>query len=142
MEREKLDKPGPSSRKRNRPDWALAYDKSGEEGMSPRQERRNSDRVSRIRVCLYEIADLSSNETFEVSEGRALTLNMSSGGLLLKLPQPVGERQVFEIKAPSLADEIRTTKLVEVRWTRPLRVNVHTTMHLAGVKLLFEPPSD
>ena len=54
----------------------------------------------------------------------------------------VGERQVFEIKVPSLADEMRTTKVVEVRWTRPLPVNVHTTMHLAGVKFLFEPPSN
>lgn len=110
--------------------------------MTPRQERRDSDRVSRIRVCLYELANLLSNDTVEVSEGRALTLNMSSGGLLLMLPQSVGERQVFEIKVPSLADEIRTTKLVEVRWTRPLPVNVHTTMHLAGVKFLFEPPSN
>src|SRR5262245_35157062 len=134
MEQEKLEKPGLHSRKRNCPDCALAEDKSGELEMSQQQERRDSDRVSPIRVCLFELANLLSNDTVEASEGRALTLNMSSGGLLLMLPRSVGERQVFEIKAPSLTDETRSTKLVEVRWTRPLPVNVHTTMHLVGVK--------
>jgi len=86
MEREKLGKLGPYSRTRNRPDCALAYDKSGEVETSPRQERRDSDLFSCIRVCLYEQANLLSNDTVEVSEGRALTLNMSSGGLLLMMP--------------------------------------------------------
>jgi hypothetical protein len=56
------------------------------------------------------------------------------------LPQPVDEKQIFEIKAPSEADKKRATRLVEVCWTRPLPVTDRTTMHLAGVKLLFEPP--
>ena len=109
--------------------------------MPSQQERRDSERISRVRLCPYELTKFSSGDLAELSEGRALTINMSLGGLLLLLPQPVSDRQVFEINSPSAMDETRKTKLVEVRWTRPLPVTVHSTMHLAGVRLLFEPPS-
>lgn len=108
--------------------------------MALQQERRESERASRIRSCTYELSKVSGSDTVELSEGRACTINMSSGGMLLLLPQAVGERQVFEINAPSVADEEHTTKVVEVCWTRPLPVSAHITMHLAGVRFLFEPP--
>lgn len=110
--------------------------------MHTQQERRGGNRVSCIRVCPYELTERSSTNGLELSEGRAFTINKSVGGMLLLLPQTVGERQVFEIKAPSIAAEQETTKLVEVRWTRPLPVRGHTTMYLAGVKYLFEAPSN
>lgn len=108
--------------------------------MALQQERRESERASRIRSCTYELSKVSGSDTVELSEGRACTINMSSGGMLLLLPQVVGERQVFEINAPSVTDEELTTKVVEVCWTRPLPVSPHITMHLAGVRFLFEPP--
>lgn len=112
--------------------------------MAPQQERRESERVSRIRPCTYELSKFSGSDTVELSEGHAFTINMSSGGMLLLLSQVVGERQVFEITAPSLADEEHTTKVVEICWTRPLPVSTHITMitmQLAGVRFLFEPPT-
>ena len=110
--------------------------------MSTQQERRDSERVSCIRICPYELTKFSSGDQAEYSEGRAISINMSSGGLLLLLPQAIGERQIFEIKAPSVADQKHSTKLVEVCWTHPLPVNVRNTMHVAGVRFLFEPPSN
>ena len=58
---------------------------------------------------------------------------------MLLLPQPVPEKHVFEITAHSVADEKKTTKLVQVRWTRPLAVT-GDLLHLAGVKFFFELP--
>jgi c-di-GMP-binding flagellar brake protein YcgR len=107
--------------------------------MALQQERRDSERASRIRPCTYELSMFSDRATVEILEGRALTINISRGGMLLLLPQVVAERQVFEITAPSLADEEHTTKVVEVCWTRPLPVSAQITMHLAGVRFLFEP---
>ena len=104
------------------------------------QDRRNSERVRSIQVCPYELTKFSRKDKVALSKGRGFTINVSVGGLLLLLPQAVDEKQVFEIKAPSVADKRRDTRLVEVCWTHPLPVTVRTTMHLAGVRLLFEPP--
>lgn len=105
----------------------------------PTNERRDSERVARVALCPYELTKFSSSSRVDLSEGHAITLNISVGGMLLLLPQAVTERHVFEITAGIIADEKPTTKLVEVRWTRPLSVIGHT-LHLAGVRVLFEPP--
>jgi len=103
------------------------------------QERRESERVSCVGMCSYELSQLLGTDRVDLSEGCAITLNISVGGMLLLLPQAVSERNVFEITAPSVANEKHRTKLVEVRWTRPLPVTSRT-LHLVGVKFLFEPP--
>lgn len=109
--------------------------------MPIQQERRDSERVPCMQSCTYELSRLSGSDVVELSEGHAFTIDMSGRGMLLFLPQAVSERQVFEIRAPSVAVDESTTKLVEVCWTRPLPVSAHTTMHLAGVRFLFEPPT-
>ena len=108
-------------------------------GQIPAQEPRDSERVAHITLCSYEQARFSGSTRVDLSEGHAITLNRSSKGLLLLLPQAVAERHLFEITTERVAKEKPTTKLVEVRWTRPLSVIGHT-MHLAGVRVLFEPP--
>jgi c-di-GMP-binding flagellar brake protein YcgR len=110
--------------------------------MLSQQDRRDSVRVSCIQVCPYELTKFSSQDKVELSKGWVFTINMSVGGLLLLLPQPIDEKQILEIKAPSIADERRATRLVEVCWTRSLPVTARTTMHLAGARLLFEPPAN
>ncbi len=110
--------------------------------MALQQERRESERVFRIRSFTYELSKFSGSDTVELSEGRAVSINMSSGGMLLMLPQMVEAKQVFEIIAPSVAEEEHTTKVVEACWTRPLPVtNTHIPMYLVGVRFLFELPS-
>jgi c-di-GMP-binding flagellar brake protein YcgR len=140
MAQGKLDKPDPFSREPDPRVCSSAHDKPGNREMASEQERRDSERVSCIRACPYELTKFSGSDQVEFSEGRAFTINMSFGGLLLLLPQTVDERQVFEITLPPVADKKRATKLVEVCWTRPIPVNNRTTMHLAGVRFLFEPP--
>lgn len=117
--------------------------KTQEQMIAPiQQERRVSERVSfSMRPCPYQLSKFSDNDTVELSEGYAFSINMSVGGMLLLLPQALGERQVFEIQAPSVSTQEYTTKLVEVCWTRPISVHAHVSLHLAGVRFLFEPPS-
>jgi hypothetical protein len=70
-----------------------------------------------------------------------LALNISAGGMLLLMPQPLGERKVFEVHVHSPAKSEKTTKLVEVCWTREYSFGAGTKVHLVGVKSLFEHPS-
>ena len=105
----------------------------------PAQERRNNERITSIGMCSYELSKLCGSDRIDLSEGRAITLNISREGMLLLLPQAVDEKHLFEITAHSVADEKKTTKLVQVRWTRPLAVT-GDSLHFAGVQCLFEFP--
>ena len=77
-----------------------------------------------------------------------MTLNVSSGGMLLLMPHAPEVNTVFEVHTPnpehtpgSPRDELR---LVEVRWTRSLLQDnikvTHTTMSFVGVQFLFNLP--
>ena len=61
--------------------------------------------------------------------------------MLLLLPEEVDQRQVVEIQMPSEATKQQITKLMEVCWTRPIPVNSHVKMYLAGTRFLFELPA-
>jgi len=106
----------------------------------PQQDRRNGERIPCVQVCPYELTKFSSHDKVDFSKGHGFTINVSVRGFLLMLPQPLDEKQIFGNKAPSEADKKRATRLAEVCRTRPLPVTVRTTMHLAGVRLLFEAP--
>ena len=106
----------------------------------PNRERRRSERLPLILSCPYELTRVSGTDTVELSEGLTLSLNISAGGMLLLMPQSPGERKVFEVHAPSLAKLEKTTRLVEVRWTRDFSFGVGTKVYLVGVESLFEPP--
>jgi PilZ domain len=104
------------------------------------QERRSSERLPRILSCLYELTRVSGSDTVEFSEGLTLSLNISAGGMLLLMPHSPEERKVFEVHVPSPAKPEKTTKLVEVCWTREFSFGVGAKVHLVGVKSLFESP--
>lgn len=104
------------------------------------QERRSNERLPLIRPCSYQLSRLVGGDAVELSQGYAVTINISSGGLLLFMPLVPSERQVFEVQVPSMAaqEQESRTKLVETCWTRQLPMDADTTMHLVGVRFLFE----
>lgn len=104
-------------------------------------ERRSSERLPLIRPCPYELSRVTSGGAVEVSQGYAVSINISSEGMLLFMPQAPGERQVFEVQVPSLAAQESRTMLVEGCWSRQIPMSADTTMHLVGVRFLFEVPS-
>ena len=109
--------------------------------MQTHQERRSSERLPFIESCSYELTSFPSGDEVELSHGHAVSVNISSGGMLFLMPQVPSKRQVFQVLAPSVTRQEATTKLVEVCWTRQVRIGVEASLHLVGVRFLFEPPS-
>ncbi len=111
--------------------------------MPDHQERRSSERLPLIRPCPYQLSRVAGGGDIELSEGHALSINISSGGMLLFMRQAPGERQVFEVEGPSVAakEQEGIRKLVEVCWIRQIPIGADTTMHLVGIRFLFEVPS-
>ena len=105
------------------------------------QEQRSSERISLIRPCPYQLSNFPGGATVEFSEGFTLSLNISSGGMLLVMPHVLGESQVFEVNAPSVGRDESNITLVEVCWTRQVPLGVGVGIHLVGVRFLFKPPS-
>jgi hypothetical protein len=108
-----------------------------EESANP--DRRGGTRVLKIQPCFYQLAQVAGYEIVEFSDGHALSLNTSSGGFLLLMPQPPERRQVFEVHTPSSTEQERVVKLVEACWTRELTFGATGKVYLVGVKSLFEP---
>lgn len=110
--------------------------------MPTHQEHRSSKRVPLIQPCPYELSRVPGGGGVELSQGFALTVNISSGGMLLLMPQAPGERQIFEVQELSLRTQAkRSTKLLEVCWTRQLPMGAEGSMHSVGVRFLFEVPT-
>lgn len=110
--------------------------------MPTHQEQRSSERIPLIQPCPYELSRVPGGGGVELSHGYALTVNISSGGMLLLMPQAPDERQIFEVQAPSLRTQAKSsTKLVEVCWTRQLPMGAEGSMHSVGVRFLFEVPT-
>ena len=103
------------------------------------QERRNSERISLIRACPYQLSNLLDKGRVELSTGYSYSLNISSGGMLLLMPHMLPQRQIFEVNAPSVGGDERHITLVEVCWTRPTPPDLG--VYFVGVRFLFTLPS-
>ena len=82
--------------------------------------QKHNERVALLRPIPYEITapvdePLSSNR-----QGRALSVNISTGGMLLLMDQAPGIAQVLKVYVPTPTAVAETPTLAEVRWTRKL----------------------
>jgi len=112
-----------------------------QDGPPVQQERRASERVPLIRPCPYELSQIPGTGTMEFIEGITLSLNISSGGMLLLMPWAPAERQTFDVQVPSLTEEGTRERVVEVCWARELPIGVDPGAYLVGVRFLFEVPT-
>ena len=110
----------------------------GPVGAHGHQERRGSVRVPLIRHCPYEISKFPVEGSVELRKGLTLSLNISTGGMLLLMPWVPKEKQVLDVQAPSLTSEETRSGVVEVCWTREVPVGTDPGTYLVGVKFLFE----
>lgn len=110
-------------------------------GASDQRERRKSARIPLLRHYPYELSKIAGNETVEFTEGITLSLNISSGGMLLLMPWAPAERKPFELQTLFLTEGGRGRRLVEVCWTRELPVGVDVGVYLVGVRFLFDIPA-
>jgi len=102
-------------------------------------DRRSGKRIPMIGPCFYQLTRFRGNETVDFSDGYALSLNTSSEGILLLMPQTPEKRQVFELRVPSPTTGESAVKLVEACWTRELLIGAADKVYLVGVRSLFEP---
>jgi len=108
--------------------------------MLTQQERRDSERMPCKLIVPFEMTQPAGADAVKLLEGYGHAINRSDRGVLLLLREEVNPRQVVEIHVPSEARNESTTKLMEVCWTRPITVNTHIKLYLAGTRALFELP--
>jgi c-di-GMP-binding flagellar brake protein YcgR len=70
--------------------------------------------------------------------GKALTLNISSGGMLVLMEQAPAIEQVMKVYVPTPISKAETPTLAEVRWSRRLPFGkTNGGAYFVGLKFIF-----
>lgn len=101
----------------------------------PLKERRLDARFAVRTPCLYELGGNQHRAAPTIS-GKAHSLNVSSGGILLLLDQQPQTGQVLSLQNPAVQSQQRIS-LFEVRWTTSLPLGTQRGCHLVGCHLAF-----
>lgn len=103
--------------------------------------QKHNERVALLRQIPYELTAPIEPEPVEVrhGQGRALSVNISSGGMLLLMKQAPAVEQVLKVHVPTPSSLAETPTLAEVRWTRrvPFGRSNGNGMYFVGVKFMF-----
>lgn len=103
-------------------------------------QHKHTERVTMIRPIRYESTspidpDLFP-EHFENHQGKALTLNISSGGMLLMMDRAPGLLQLLKVHVPMPIQQTYIPTLAEVAWTRPVPIGPQD-LHFVGLKFVL-----
>ena len=104
-------------------------------GVPPHQERRRHERVAFMSSCPYEFSESIGNESVAIHQGKALSMNISVGGMLLFMDQTPPVQKVFELRVRG-SQLVKTPTLAEVCWTRAIPIEDNEKRYLVGVKFL------
>ena len=106
--------------------------------------RQHAERVALLRPILYDMLynldtshEPESPEARVSRQGKALSLNVSSGGMLLMMDLQPQVNQVLRIHVPTPVHMAKTPTLAEVRWMRQLPFETFPGIYFAGVKFLL-----
>jgi hypothetical protein len=79
------------------------------------------------------------NPSDSANSGRALSLNISSGGMLVLMDHAPEVEQVLKVLVPTPTSSAGTPTLAEVRWTRklPFGNSRNDGPYFVGLKFLF-----
>ncbi|MCP9452174.1 MAG: PilZ domain-containing protein [Nitrospira sp.] len=99
----------------------------------------HNERVALLRPIPYEMTPLMKDHGREEGRrGKALSLNISSGGMLLLMEQVPKVEQVLKVYVPTPIAVAGTPTLAEVRWTRKVPFGkTGGGPYLVGVKFIF-----
>jgi c-di-GMP-binding flagellar brake protein YcgR len=106
------------------------------------QERRRHERVPFMNTCAYEFSEPIGHESVAIHEGKALSMNISAGGMVLFMDQAPPVQKVFEVRVRDSEIVKTPTTLVEVCWTRAVPIENNEKRYLVGVKCLRGLPSE
>lgn len=100
-------------------------------------DEQHRDRVALMRVIRYEVVnDLSKNRD-RSKGGRALSINISRGGMLMLMDHEPTIDQPLRVFMPTPAGSVNIPTLVDVRWTRKLPLLTGATRDVYFVGLRF-----
>ena len=102
-------------------------------------QKSHSERAALLRPILYEMTTPVEDPTAATHSGKALSLNISSGGMLVLMDQAPAVEQVMKVYVPTPISVAETPTLAEVRWTRRLpfgKTNGNVT-YFVGLKFMF-----
>lgn len=99
----------------------------------------HTERAALLRPILYEMTSSGQGNDVEAKNGRALSLNISSGGMLILMDRAPAIELVLRICVPTPIAIAETPTLAEVRWTRrlPFGKSNGNGIHFVGLKFLF-----
>ncbi len=104
--------------------------------IAPSREQHN-ERGALLRPIPYELTAPLDQHPSGVREGHALSLNISSGGMLVLMEHPPALEQVLRVKVPTPLAWAGTPTLAEVRWVRRVPLGPQPGMALVGLRFLF-----
>lgn len=99
----------------------------------------HSERAALLRPVLYEMTASMGVPTQSSHRGKVLSLNISSGGMLVLMDQSPTVGQVLKVHIPTPILQTETPTLAEVRWTRrlPFDKPEGNEAYLVGLKFMF-----
>jgi len=106
-------------------------------------QHQHRERIALMREISYEMTSLPGEEDIVSQEqrvgeqGKALSLNISSGGMLLLMESAPEMDRVFRVHVPTPVTKAKTPTLAEVRWVRKIPFPVHNDLYFVGLKFLF-----
>lgn len=99
----------------------------------------HTERVALLRPIPYEMTTPMDGPAAVVLGGKALSLNISSGGMLVLMDQAPNVEQVLKVYVPTPITLAETPTLAEVRWTRrvPFGKANGQGPYFVGLKFMF-----
>jgi hypothetical protein len=101
--------------------------------------QKHSERVALLRPIPYEMTTMAEDPATSVRIGKALSVNISSGGMLVLMDQAPAVEQVLKVFVPTPTTGAEIPTLAEVRWTRkvPFGKNNGGAPFFVGLKFMF-----
>lgn len=101
-------------------------------------QKSHSERAALLRPISYEMTP-SAEPSAGGGGGRALSLNISSGGMLVLMEHAPAIEQVLKVYVPTPLSVAETPTLAEVRWTRQVPFGGANRMgaYFVGLKFIF-----
>ena len=102
-------------------------------------QKSHSERASLLRLIPYELTRPPHSSPSLTQSRQALSLNISSGGMLVLMDQSPEVAQVLKISVPTPILLAGTPTLAEVRWTKrvPLAKSTAAGIYFVGLRFMF-----
>jgi len=101
--------------------------------------QKHNERVALLRPIPYEMTTPVDDPSASAHQGKALSVNISSGGMLILMEQAPAIEQVMKVYVPTPISVAETPTLAEVRWTRrlPFGKTNGNGAYFVGLKFMF-----